>query len=157
MFSAWQQEKATEALVADAQAVADKLASAKPHVVDSYAATAWFWAASLQAEGHDLYAIASWPTATVVRLKTTTQTRIAVLCKKRDYDLSDGLAVWLHTARAVKDPRIAPPVQDIWQLILNAGPNADTMATERMAEAGLPAVLVRQAPAGFAPDPMNGG
>ena len=137
--------------------MADRLASAKPHVVDSYAATAWFWAASLQADGQDPYAIASWPSAAVVRFVTTTQTRIAVLRKKRDYDLSDGLAVWLHTARAVQDPRIARPVQDIWQTILNAGPNADTMATERMVEAGLPAMLVRQAPAGFAPDPMNGG
>lgn len=157
MFSAWQKEKATEALVGEAQAVADRLAAAKPHVVDSYAATAWFWAASLQVEGNDLYAIASWPAAAVVRFVTKTQTRIAVLRKKRDYDLSDGLAVWLHTARAVTEPRIARPVQDIWQLILNAGPNADTMATERMVEAGLPAMLIRQAPAGFAPDPMNGG
>ena len=157
MFGAWQQEKATEALVSDAQAVADKLASAKRHVVDSYAATAWFWAASLQAEGHDIYAIASWPAATVVRFVTTTQTRIAVLRKKHDYDLSDGLAVWLHTARAVEEPRIARPVQDIWQMILNAGPNADTMATERMGEAYLPALLVRKAPAGFSPNPMDGG
>lgn len=157
MFSAWQQERATEALVADAQAVADRLASAKRHVVDSYAATAWYWAASLQAEGQDPYAIASWPPANVARFVTATQTRIAALRKKRDYDLSDGLAVWLHTARAVKEPRIAPPVQDIWQMILNAGPNADTMATELMAEAGLPAVLVRQAPAGIATDAENRG
>jgi DNA-binding transcriptional regulator PaaX len=155
MFSAWQQEKATEALVADAQAVADRLASAKPHVVDSTAATAWFWAASLQADGQDLYAIARWPAAAVARFVTATQTRIAALRKKRDYDLSDGLAVWLHTARALKEPRIAPPVQDIWHLILNAGPNADTMATDLMAEAGLTAVLVRQAPAGIAPDAVN--
>jgi hypothetical protein len=157
MFSTWQQEKATDALVADAQAVADRLASAKRHVVDSYAATAWFWAASLQAEGQDPYAIASWPPAAVARFVTATQTRIASLRKKREYDLSDGLAVWLHTARALKEPRIAPPVQEIWQMILNAGPNADTMATDLMAEAGLPAVLVRQAPAGIAPDVMNGG
>ena len=152
MFNAWQQEKATAALVGDAQAVADKLASAKRHVVDSYAATAWFWAASLQAEGQDPYAIASWPPAAIARFVTATQTRIAALRKARDYDLSDGLAVWLHTARAQTEPRIARPVHDIWQMILGAGPNADTMATDLMAEAGLPAVLVRQAPTGIAPE-----
>ena len=47
MFNAWKQEKAMAALVGDAQAVADKLASAKRHVVDSCAEIAWFWAASL--------------------------------------------------------------------------------------------------------------
>lgn len=157
MFNAWQQEKATAALVGDAQAVADRLASAKGHVVDNYAATAWFWAASLQAEGQDPYAIASWPPAAVVRFVTVTQTRVAALRKKRDYELSDGLAVWLHTARALKEPRIARPVHDIWQMILNSGPNADNMATDLMAEAGLPTMLVRQAPAGLAPDSVNGG
>ena len=157
MFNAWQQEKATAALVGDAQAVADRLASAKRHVVDSYAATAWFWAASLQAEGQDPYAIASWPPATIARFVTATETRIAALRKTRDYDLSDGLSVWLHTARALKEPRIAGPVHDIWQMILSAGPNADTMATDLMAEAGLPAVLVRQAPTGIAPESVNGG
>ena len=157
MFNAWQQEKATEALVDEARAVADRLAAAKRHVVDSYAANAWFWAASLQANGQDPYAIASWPPNAVARFVTTTQTRIDALRKKRDYDLSDGLAVWLHTARAVKEPRIAGPVQDIWQMMLNAGPNADTMATELMAEAGLPAVLVRRAPAGITASSVNGG
>ena len=157
MCNAWQQEKATVALVGDAQAVADKLASAKRHVVDSCAATAWFWAASLQAEGQDPYAIASWSPAAVTRFVTATQTRIAALRKTRDYELSDGLAIWLHTARAVREPRIARPVHDIWLMILSAGPNADTMATDLMAEAGLPAVLVRQAPAGFAPDSLKGG
>ncbi len=151
MFNAWQQEKATAALVGDAQAVADRLASAKGHIVDNYAATAWFWAASLQADGQDPYTIASWPSAAVARFVTATQTRIDTLRKKRDYDLSDGLAVWLHTARAVNEPRIAHPVHDIWQMILDAGPNADTMATDLMAEAGLPAVLVRKAPKGMAP------
>jgi hypothetical protein len=157
MFNAWQQEKATATLVADAQAVADKLASAKGHVVDSYAATAWFWAVSLQGEGQDPYALASWPPAAVARFVTATQARIAALRKTRDYDLSDGLAVWLHTARAVTEPRIAHPVHDIWQVILGAGPNADTMATDLMAEAGLPAVLVRRAPIGIAPASMNKG
>jgi len=157
MFNTWQQEKATAALIGDAQAVADRLASAKRHVVDSHAATAWFWAASLQAEGQDPYAIASWPPAAVTRFVAATQTRIAALRKTRDYELSDGLAVWLHTARAVTEPRISRPAHDIWQMILNAGPNADTMATDLMSEAGLPAVLVRQAPTGFAPDSVNGG
>ena len=156
MFNAWQQEKATAAFVGDAQAVADKLASAKRHVVDSYAATVWFWAASLQAEGQEPYAIASWPPAAIARFVTATQTRIAALRKARDYDLSDGLAVWLHTARAQTEPRIARPVHDIWQMILGAGPNADTMATDLMAEAGLPAVLVRHAPTGIAPGAVNG-
>lgn len=82
MFSGWQQEKATEALVSDAQAVADKLASAKRRVVDSYAATTWFWAASLQADGEDLYAIASWPSGAVARFVTATQNRTAPLRKK---------------------------------------------------------------------------
>lgn len=155
MFNAWQQEKATAALVGDAQAMANRLASAKKHVVDSYAATTWFWAASLQAEGQDPYDMASWPPAAVSRFVTATQTRVAALRKKRDYDLSDGLAVWLHTARALTEPRIARPVHEIWQLILNAGPNADTMATDLMAEAGLAAALVRKAPAGIPPDSLN--
>ena len=157
MFNAWQQEKATAALVGDAQAMADRLASAKRHVVDSYAATAWFWAATWQAEGQDPYAMASWPPAAVARFVTKAQTRIAALRKARDYDLSDGLAVWLHTARAQTEPRIARPVQDIWQMILTAGPNADGMATDLMAEAGLPAVLVRQSPVGSAAVPGAGG
>lgn len=157
MFSAWQQEKATEALVGEAQAVADRLTSAKPHVIDSYAATVRFWAASMQADGQVPYSIASWPPTAVARFVMTTQTRIADLRKKRDYDLSDGLTVWLHTARAVKEPRIAGPAQEIWQMILSAGPNADTMAIELMAEAGIPAVLVRRAPAGIFPDTMNEG
>lgn len=156
MFNTWQQEKETAALVGDAQAVADRLASAKKHVVDSYAATAWFWAASLQAEGQDPYAIAGWPPAAVARFVTVMQTRIAALRKKRDYDLSDGLTVWLHTARALQEPRIAHPVHDIWKMVLNAEPNADAMATDLMAEAGLPAVLVRKAPTGIAPDAVNG-
>lgn len=157
MFNAWQQEKATAALVADAQAVADKLALAKPHVVDNYAAAAWFWAVALQAEGQELHAIADWPHDAVTRFVTKTQSRIAALRKKRDYDLSDGLAVWLHTARAVTEPRILPPVREIWQMILNAGPNAEGMAADLVAEAGLSALPVRQVPAGFVPDDATGG
>lgn len=157
MFNAWQQEKTTAALVTEAQAMAERLASAKPHVVDSYAATAWFWAASFQAEGMDLHGIASWPPASVDRFLRQTQTRITALRKKRDYDLSDGLAVWLHTARSVREPRILPHARDIWQMILNAGPNADSMASDLASEAGLAAAPLRQGPAGFAPDDRTGG
>lgn len=157
MFNAWQQEKAKAALVADAQAVADKLASAKRHVVDSYAATAWFWSGALRAEGLDVHVIASWPQDAITGFVTKTQKRIAALRAKRDYDLSDGLAVWLHTARAVMEPRILPPVRDIWQMIQNAGPNAEGMATDLLIEAGLPAPPRLQPPAGFAPDDVTGG
>jgi hypothetical protein len=157
MFNAWQQEKATAALVDDAQAVADRLASAKKHVVDSYAATAWFWAASFLSEGKDLYALADWSPAAVTRFIAATQTRIAALVKKREYDLSDGLTVWLHTARAQQEPRIARAVQEIWQTILSAGPNADTMATDLMTDAALPAVLIRKTPLGIPPDPAKEG
>lgn len=151
MFSAWQQEKATAALVAEAQALADRLASAKRHVVDSNAAAAWFWSSALQAEGQDVHAIASWPHDSIARFVTRAQTRIAALRKRRDYDLADGLAVWLHTARAVTEPRILPPVREIWQMILDAGPNAEGMAGDLLAEAGLSGPPPCQAPAGFAP------
>lgn len=157
MFNAWQQEKATAALVAEAQALADRLASAKRHVVDSHAATAWFWSGALQAEGQDVHTIASWPHDSIARFVTRTQTRIAALRKKRDYDLSDGLAVWLHTARAVTEPRILPPVREIWQMILDAGPNAEGMAGDLLAEAGLSDPPLCKAPAGFAPDDATGG
>jgi hypothetical protein len=151
MFKAWQQEKAIDALKDEAQAMAEKLASARPHVIDSHAATAWFWATSLRADGQDVQAIASWPPATVARFVTQVQARIAALRKARDYDLSDGLAVWLHTARAVTHPRILPAACEIWQMLLAAGPNAESMAQDLLAEAGLSATGLRQAPAGFAP------
>lgn len=157
MFNAWKQEKAAAALVAEAQAVADKLVSAKPHVTDSLAATAWFWSSALQAEGQDVLAIAGWSQDAIARFVTKTQTRIAALRKKRDYDLSDGLAVWLHTARAVTEPRILPPVREIWQMILDAGPNAESMAGDLLAEAGLPRQPRVVAPTGFGPDDATGG
>ena len=157
MFSDWKQEKAIAALVDDARALADRLDGAKPHIRDSYAATARFWEVSFLAEGQDLHHLTSWKPAAVTRFISAAQTRIAALRKARAYDSSDGLAVWLHTARALQEPRISRPVQDLWQMILGAGPNADTMATDLMAEAGLPAVLVRQAPMGIAPDSVNGG
>ena len=40
MFDTWKKEKATAALVDEAQALADKLSQAKPHIVDSHAAAA---------------------------------------------------------------------------------------------------------------------
>lgn len=154
MFSTWKQEKATEAFVDEAQAMADKLAGAKPHLVDSHAATAAFWAATYLAVGQDLYGLAGWKPAVVVRFATSLQTRIAALRKQRAYDSSDGLAIWLHTARAVTEPRIAPAARDIWQVILNAGPNAGPMAQDLMQEAGLPVVALR-APKGFDPRIME--
>ena len=51
MFKNWQQEKATAALIDEAQALADKLASAKPHILDSQSAFAQFWAASYLENG----------------------------------------------------------------------------------------------------------
>ena len=63
MFSDWKQEKATAGLVAEAQAVADRLAGAKPHHVEAHAAAARFWAAAYLAEGQDLHLLADWPAA----------------------------------------------------------------------------------------------
>lgn len=152
MFSTWKQEKATQALIDEAQALADRLAQAKPHFVESQSAAARFWAAQHLADGQNLYDIAAWPPATVVRFAKSAQTRIAAMRKQRDYDSSDGLAVWLHTARAVTEPRIAPPVRDIWQFLLNAGQNADAMAQDLLQDAGLPSDATRATPKGFAPD-----
>lgn len=149
MFNDWKQEKATTALIDEAQAVADKLAGAKPHFVDSYAATARFWAASYLALGTDLQALSVWKPAEVVRFAKSAQVKIAALRKQREYDSSDGLAVWLHTARAVTEPRISPAVREIWQHITNAGPNADAMAEDIMADAGLADDGVRRIPKGF--------
>lgn len=42
MFSNWKQEKTTTALVDEAQGLADKLAGAKPHIVDHHAAASYF-------------------------------------------------------------------------------------------------------------------
>ena len=150
MFSDWQGEKATAALIDAAQAVADKLAAGKPHFTESHAANAQFWAASYFADGHDLYALAQWKPAAVARFVATAQTKIATLRKQRDYDLSDGLAIWLHTARATSEPRIAPAVREIWQQLLQAGPNADAMAEDLLTDAGLPLADGRRAPAGVA-------
>lgn len=147
MFSAWKQEKAIAALVDEAQAVADRLAQAKPHVVDGQAAAAWFWAATFRAAGQDVTRMADWPAPVLARFVTATQTRIAALRKARDYESSDGLALWLHSARALTEPRIAPPVRDIWQAVAGAGQNADAMAADLMREAGLSVERIRCAPA----------
>lgn len=150
MFNAWKEEKAIVALIDQAQAMADKLASAKPHVRDGHAAAVFFWDAAYRADGKMLHEIKGWPPAAVVRFVATAQTRIAALRKARDYDSSDGLAIWLHTARAVTEPRITPAVLEIWELILSSGQNADAMAADLMAEAGLPGTPDRRAPTGFA-------
>jgi hypothetical protein len=149
MFNAWKQEKTTAALVDEAQALADKLEDAKPHIVDSYSAASRFWAASCLAEGQELFDLIDWKPAAVARFAMTTQSKIAALRKKREYDSSDGLTIWLHTARAVTEPRIAPAVCKIWQHLLNAGPNADAMAEDLLIDAGLPYDQMRRTPKGF--------
>ncbi|MCZ0964328.1 hypothetical protein [Paracoccus benzoatiresistens] len=149
MFSTWKQEKATAALVEEAQALAEKLAAAKPHHVDSHAAAARFWAASYLSEGKNLYELSHWKADAVSRFAATVQARVAGLRKKREYDSSDGLVIWLHTARAVTETRVAPAVRDIWQHLMDAGPNADFMVRELIQDAGLPADKGRRVPVGF--------
>ncbi len=149
MFSTWKQEKAVQTVVDEAQALADKLADTKPHFVESQAAAARFWAGFYLASGQNLQAMTDWPPAAIVKFASTTQTKIAALRKKREYDTSDGLAVWLHTARAVTEPRIAPAVREIWASLMKAGPNADAMAHDKLLEAGLPLDQGRQIPKGF--------
>lgn len=150
MFSNWKQEKATTTLIDEAQALADKLAAAKPHVRDSYAAAAHFWAAFHLANGLDLHDLANWKSAAVVRFAAASATKIAALRKQRAYDSSDGLAVWLHTARAVTEPRIAPAVRAIWQQLSQAGSNAEAMAEDLLQDAGLQMERNRHVPNGFA-------
>lgn len=149
MFSTWKAEKAVAALVDEAQALADKLAGAKPHFVDAYAAWAQVWAVQFMAEGMDLTGIMGWKPADAARFAKTSATRIAALRKARDYDRSDGLTIWMHTARAVSEPRIWPPVQAIWRGLTQAGPNAPAMADEALAEAGLPVGGPRLVPNGL--------
>jgi hypothetical protein len=149
MFNAWKQEKATAALVDAANALSNKLAEAKPHFLESHAAFAAFWAASYLAEGQNLHDMADWKPSEVARFVSKTQTKIAALRKAREYDSSDGLSVWLHTARAISEPRIAPDVRDIWQQIVSAGPNAESMAADLLQDAGLPVEGDRRAPKGF--------
>lgn len=150
MFSNWKQEKAITARIDAAQAMADRLDSAKPHIRDGYAAAAWFWAGHHLAKEQDLYTLAAWKPADAARFITTTETRIAALRKQRAYDSSDGLTVWLHTALAVTEPRIVPAVRDIWQVLAGTGPDADAMAADLLRDAGLPPGVNRRVPQGFA-------
>jgi hypothetical protein len=149
MFNAWKQEKATTALIDEAQALAEKLSGAKLHILDSHAAAAQFWAASYLATGQDLFTLNDWTPAATAKFAAAAQARIATLRKQRDYDSSDGLAIWLHTARAVAEPRVAPAARNIWQQILKAGPNAESMAQDLLHDAGLPVDVVRRVPTGF--------
>ena len=149
MFNEWKLEKAKAALVDAAQALAEKLAETKPHILDSHAATAQFWAASYLALGQDLHSLKDWTPAAAARFASAAQTKIAALRKQRHYDSSDGLAVWLHTARAVTEPRVAPAVCAIWRQIMKAGPNAASMAQDLLEEAGLPGDVPRRIPKGF--------
>jgi hypothetical protein len=150
MFRAWKEEKAVATLVEEARAVSEKLATAKPHFRDAHAAEAQVWVAKSLAEGQDLYSLSDWHHAAVKRFASSAKVRIAALRKAREYDSSDGLAIWLHTARAVLEPRIAPAVRDIWQHLMEAGPNAQGMAEEKLQEAGLPEGEALHIPKGFA-------
>ncbi len=149
MFKNWQQEKAVAALVDEAQALADRLAQAKPHQVDSYSAHSRFWSASALAEGQDLFTLSGWKPAALKGFLSASEARIATLRKQRAYDSSDGLTIWLLTARAVREPRMTPALRRIWRHLMAAGPNADAMATDLLAEAGLPHPQSRRTPTGF--------
>lgn len=137
MFGTWKVEKAIIALVDEAQALADKLAGAKPHFVEAYAAWAQVWAVAYLAEGQDLRDLANWKPEAAARFAKQAATKIAALRKARDYERSDGLTIWMHTARAVSEPRVLPPVREIWQRLGRAGPNAASMAEDFLQEAGL--------------------
>ena len=149
MFNAWKQEKATAALIEAAQDLSDKLAEAKPHFVESHAAMARFWAGHMLSQGQDLMTLADWPAAARSKFISSTQTKIAALRKARAYDSSDGLAIWLHSARALGEPCIIPAVREIWQHLAQAGQNADAMALDLLQDAGLPPDQGRCIPKGF--------
>lgn len=149
MFSSWKDEKAKTALIDAAQALCDKLAAAKPHFRDSHAAQAQVWVVQYLANGQDLNDVMQWKPAAITRFANAAETRIAALRKQRAYDSSDGLAIWLHTARAVLEPRVAPAVRGIWQQLAAAGPNTDAMIDDLLQEAGLPAGHSRSVPKGF--------
>jgi hypothetical protein len=149
MFKNWQREKATTALIDEAQALADKLATAKPYVLDGHAAFAQFWEASYLANGQDLHGLTRLKPEALTRFVSATENKIAALRKQREYDSSDGLRIWSHTARAIIEPRIAPAVRQIWQLLMNAGPNADAMTDDLLLDAGLPPRKARRIPEGF--------
>lgn len=148
-FGNWQVEKAIKALVEEAQAVADRLGGGKPHAVEQHAAAAQFWAAVYLADGVDLTTLGSWKPAEVAGFIRGAQTKIAALRKARDYVSSDGLAVWLHTARAVQEPRIAPAVREIWAHLSAAGQNVEAMLADLLEDAGMAGVQGRRVPEGF--------
>jgi hypothetical protein len=152
VFSSWQLEKATRALVDEAQALSDKLAGAKPHVIDSHAAAVSFWAGFHLSNGLYLQDMIDWKPTAVTRFAAAAETKIAALRKQRAYDSSDGLAIWMHTARAITEPRIVPPVRDMWRQISAAGPNADAIADDLLQDAGLPIHQSRNVPKGFRVD-----
>ena len=148
-FARWKQEKAVVALVDEAQAVADRLGAGKPHAVEQHAAAVQFWAAVHLEDGQDLTGLVDWKTADLARFVRAAQTRIAMLRKARDYASSDGLAVWLHTARAVAEPRIAPAVREFWAHLAAAGINVESMLADLLEDAGLPQAAGRRTPKGF--------
>ena len=150
MFNDWKLEKAVAALVTEAQDLSDKLGTAKPHILDTQAAMARLWAARQASEGLDLYAMATWKAPALKKFTSATQTRINALRKARAWDEADGLKVWLHTARALAEPRILAPVQEIWRQLAHAGPNADAMAEELLVEEGLSPDPGRAIPKGLA-------
>jgi hypothetical protein len=152
MFGTWKAEKAVQALVDEAQGLADKLAGAKPHFVDAYAAWAQVWAVEHLAEGRDLAAVLTWKPAEAARFAKQAETRIAAYRKAREYERSNGLTIWMHTARAVGEPRVLPPVRAIWLALAQAGPNAPSMADEALAEAGLPPSAAWIVPMGLGED-----
>lgn len=151
MFGNWQKEKAIIALVDEAQAVADRLATGKPHAVEMHAAAAQFWAIVHRADGQDLETLIDWKPADIARFLRATQTKIAALRKARDYTSSDGLAVWLYTARAVAEPRVSPAVREIWTHLSAAGVNVDSMVADLLQDAGLVQDRPRCSPKGFEP------
>jgi len=149
MFNDWKVEKAITALIDEAQDLAERLATAKPHVRDSYASFAQVWQATYLVENQDLYDLRLLKPDVLKRFISKTETKIAALRKQREYDSSDGLAVWLHTARAIAQPRVAPAVCQIWHLLLTVGPNADAMTDDLLQDAGLPPRTSRRVPQGF--------
>ena len=150
MFSNWKQEKTITALMDEAQALADRLAGAKLHIIDSHAAAVCFWAGFHGSNGLILHDMIDWKPTAVTRFAAAALVKIAALRKQRAYDSSDGLAIWMHTARAISEPRIAPAVREIWRLIAAAGPNVDAMVDDLLQEADLPLNHSRRAPKGFA-------
>ena len=149
MFKDWKAEKAITALIDEAQDLAEKLATAKPHFLDSHAAFAQVWQATYLVEKQDLYDLYLLKPDALKRFISKTETKIAALRKQREYDSSDGLAVWLHTARALAEPRVAPAVCQIWHLLMTVGPNADSMTDDLLQDADLPPRTPRRVPQGF--------